>query len=104
MTATLGLILGLCLYGLVRVRNACLPWARGTLGTFGYWTCWLAALALMLMAANAGILLVREIVGLTVAETAPLPLEVCFTLVALLTGGSLAYRHARNCRRTRASR
>jgi cytochrome c biogenesis factor len=98
MTAALGLLLGLCLYGLVRLRNACLPWARGTLGQFGYWVCWLAALALMLLAANVGIILVRQLVGQSVVEVAPLPLEVCFTLVALLTGGSLALRHARNCR------
>lgn len=103
MTAMLGLILGLCLYGMVRIRNACLPWARGTLGQVGYWTCWLAALALMLLAANVGIILVRQLVGLSVAEVAPLPLEMCFSVVALLTGGSLALRHARNCRRTRSS-
>jgi hypothetical protein len=103
MTAALGLILGLCLYGMVRVRNACLPWARGTLGQAGYWVCWLAALALMLLAANVGIILVRELVGLSVVETASLPLEACFTLVALLTGGSLAFRHARNCRSSQST-
>lgn len=103
MTATLGLVLGLCLYGLVRVRNACLPWARGAFGQPGYWLCWLAALALMLMAANTGIVLVREVVGLSVAEIAPLPREVCFTAVALLTGGSLAFRDARNCRNSRSA-
>ncbi len=102
MTAVLGLILGLCLYGTVRIRNACLPWIRGTLGPAGYWLCWLTALALMLLAANIGIILVRGLVGLSVARVAPLPLEVCFTVVALLTGGSLAFRHARNCRKSRS--
>ena len=102
MTATLGLVLGLCLYGVVRVRNACLPWARGRFGQAGYWVCWLAALGLMLFAANLGIVLVRVLVGLSVAEVAPLPREVCFTAVALLTGGSLALRHARNCRKSQS--
>ena len=100
MTAALGLLLGLCLYGTVRVRNACLPWVRGTFGQAGYWLCWLTALALMLLAANIGIILVRQLVGLSVAEVAPLPREVCFTVVALLTGGSLAFRHSRNCRKS----
>jgi len=103
ITATLGLILGLCLYGMVRVRNACLPWARGVLGRAGYWFCWLAALALMLFAANVGIVLVRALIDLSVADISPLALEIGFTLVALLTGGSLAFRHARHCRKSRSA-
>lgn len=103
MVATLGLILGLCLYVVVRLRNACLPWARTTLGQPGYWVCWLTALALMLLAANAGIALVRELAGFSVTDMASLPLEICFTLVALVTGGSLALRDARHCRNARSA-
>ena len=97
MTGLLGLGLGLCLYGLVVVRNACLPWARSRFGSTGYWTCWIVSLALMLVAANLGFAAVRFYLGTTGDASRQLSLEIAFLSVALLSGGVLALRRARNC-------
>ena len=97
MTGLLGLAMGLSLYGFVRLRNACLPWARNHYGQKGYWLCWLVALSAMLMTANLGIVIVRVFANLSVSPIAPLPLEATFVVIALVTGGGLAMRHARDC-------
>ena len=97
MTGLLGLVLGVGLYGCVRLRNACLPWARNQYGQKGYWLCWLAALSVMLLTANIGIVIVRVFANLSVSPIASLPLEVTFIVITLATGGGLAMRHARNC-------
>jgi hypothetical protein len=97
MTGLLGLALGLSLYGLVCVRNACLPWARNQYGQKGYWLCWVAALSLMLVIANLGIVIVRLFADLSVSPIAALPLEVTLVVIALITGGGLALWRARNC-------
>ena len=97
MTGLLGLGLGLCLYGLVCARNACLPWARDKFGATGYWACWVFSLGLMLVAANIGFATVRLYLGIAGEGSNQLSLEIEFLAIALLSGGALALRRARNC-------
>jgi hypothetical protein len=97
MTGLLGLGLGLCLYGLVCARNACLPWARQRFGSPGYWACWVFSLGLMLVAANTGFAAVRLYFAMAGEGINQLTLEIEFLTIALLSGGALALRRARNC-------
>ena len=88
-----GIALGLLLYLCVRLRMWLGPIIRDRFGQWARRLYWIVTIAVMVVLANAGLLLVREWVGIDAANL--LLLEIWFALLALGTAMSMIYRRIR---------
>lgn len=90
-----GAVLGMLLFGCVRLRNHFGTSARAHFGEWGYRVTWVGMLLVMVGLAELTLFGLRSILG--AAGTGVSWVEVWFGVLALGIGGTLALRHGRRC-------
>jgi len=90
-----GVILGVTFYACVRLRMRVAPIMLEKYGQNPRKITWLLSIALMVLLANLGLLLLRTSLFGFVGHDPSIATEACFAITALVTGCLLVLRHTR---------
>jgi uncharacterized membrane protein len=88
-----GVALALLLYALVRVRMRMAPRMRDRFGDYARWAIWVVTIGLMVVLANLGLVLLRQLLHSRFGIDVPFPDEMVFAVVAFGVGFFLVFRH-----------
>jgi len=93
-----GLLLSLIFYVLVRVRMTVAPKMRDRFGDRARWATWVFTIGLMVILANAGLVLLRQTLHQQFGVEAPFMHEMVYALLAFVVGFALVNWHVRRNR------
>jgi len=88
-----GLIMSLIFYALVRVRMTVAPKMRDRFGDRARWATWVVTIGLMVVLANVGLVLLRQVLHQQHGVDAPFLHEMVYALLAFAIGFVLVNRH-----------
>ena len=89
----LGVLLACILYAIVRLRMNVAPKMRDRFGSLARWSVWVLTLALMVIMANLGLLMLRQLLREWLGFDSGIMDELLFSLVSLSLGVMLVARH-----------
>jgi len=88
-----GVVLSILFYALVRIRIAVAPRIRSRFGDRARWATWVFTIGLMVLAANAGLIILRQVLHEQYGVDAPFMHEMVYALLAFAIGFVLVNRH-----------
>lgn len=86
LAAAAGVILALAFYSLVRLRILLAPRLGHRFGQWARWTTWVLLIGLMVLLANAGLIVLRNLLTSHHGVEAPFLHEMLYAVVAFVTG------------------
>jgi len=89
----LGVLLAFILYAIVRVRMKVAPKMRDRFGSVARWSVWVLTLLLMVVMANLGLIMLRQMLREWLGFHSGFMDELLFSLVSLSLGVALVARH-----------
>jgi predicted MFS family arabinose efflux permease len=89
----LGVLLACILYAIVRLRMKVAPKMRDRFGSFARWSVWVLTLLLMVVMANVGLIMLRQMLRDWLGFDSDWMDELLFSLVSLSLGVALVGRH-----------
>jgi len=100
LAATAGLALALIFYALVRLRIILAPRLGERLGQWARWTTWVILIGLMVVFANGGLWMLRNVLTAQYGIDTPFLHEMLYAVVAFVAGFLLVTGHVGRNRST----